>query len=193
MRKRSFTLFLASLFVLPFVSCVADFWGDDDIEPEAGYYQIPTESLTGWDEGVCYFDGKGTRCDYYIVSSTDSIDGTITLCLNTGNNHETDGAMVVHLAPNADVLKVRLSGYQFNGHPKDNEVEFTIYNKSNTIAGQITVPYISQDTSSLARSPFMDSKGMLSISKVMDYSLKFNFELCNVLAVASMMYSVSRL
>ena len=169
MRKRSLALLLASLFVLPFVSCVKGLWGDDEIEPEAGYYQIPTKSLTGWDEGVCYFDGKGTRCDYYIVSNTDTIDGTITLCLNTGNNHEADRAMVVHLAPNADVLKVILSDFRFNGHTKDDEVEFTIYNKSNTIVGHITVPYISPDTSSLARSPFTDNKGMLSISKAMDY------------------------
>ena len=144
--------------ILSFSSCVEH---DDDTIPKQGYYQIPTESLGGWHKGVCYFDGSCTSCNYYIVSCTDSIDGSVTVCLNTGRNSDVGKAIAFHLASNGDVLKVIALGVQFNGLSNGEEVEFTVYDDKGDIAGYFTVPYIMvEETASPLSASF----------KIMDYS-----------------------
>ncbi|MBR5842062.1 MAG: hypothetical protein IKY64_05545, partial [Bacteroidaceae bacterium] len=155
------------LFLLPLylVSCVEH---DDDI-PKEGYYQIPAASLVGWDEGVCYFCGSSAFCDNYIVSVRDSVDGSVTVCLNTGGNGKTVSPVVAHLASNADVLKVMAAGHQFCGVSNDKEVEFTALDADGKICGHFTVPYLPIEATASTRSPFIDGNGEPVISKMMDF------------------------
>ena len=155
--------------VLGLVSCEWNPWGDDDA-PEAGYYQIPAESLAGWDKGVCHFDGRSTTCDYYIVSGTDSVDGAVTVCLNAGNNREVGKAMTFHLTANADVLKATVAGLQFNGLSCGEEVEFTVYDSSGGIAGHFTVPYMMTDATA---SPQPSSARIMDFDRFTDEAWKF--------------------
>lgn len=129
------------------VSCQWDLWGGEDA-PKAGYYLIPAEALAGWIQGICHFDGSGTSCEYYIVSGTDSVDGSVTVCLNAGRNREAGKAITFHLAPSGDVLKVAVAGLQFNGLSSGEEVAFTAYDGSGDIAGHFTVPYMMADEAS---------------------------------------------
>ena len=145
--------------ILSFSSCEWQLWGGDDA-PDAGYYQIPIESLDGWHKGVCYFDGSSTSCDYYIVSCTDSIDGSITVCLSAGGNSDAGKAMTFHLSSSADVLKVTAPGFRFNGLSDDEKVDFTVYDVGDNIAGHFSIPYLLQDEAFPSRT---------SYPKVMDF------------------------
>ena len=160
----------AGLLMLPllfgFFSCVEH---DDDNIPKEGHYQIPTESLAGWDEGVCYFSGNSAFCDNYIVSVRDSVDGSVTVCLNAGGNGKTVSPVVAHLASNADVLKVIAAGHQFCGVSNDKEVEFTAHDADGKICGHFTVPYLPTEARASTRSPFIDGNGEPAISKMMDF------------------------
>ena len=165
MKKTFFTEFLLLTLLFGFFSCVEH---DDNI-PKEGYYQIPAESLAGWDEGVCDFCGSSAFCDNYIVSVRDSIDGSVTVCLNTGGNGKTVSPVVAHLASNADVLKVIAAGHQFCGVSNDKEVEFTVHDADGKICGHFTVPYLPIDTASQAHSFFINDNGEPAISKMMDF------------------------
>ena len=166
MKKNLITRFLLLTLLFGFFSCVER---DDDTIPKEGYYQIPAMSLAGWDEGVCYFSGNSAFCDNYIVSVRDSVDGSVTVCLNTGGNGKTVSPVVAHLASNADVLKVIAAGHQFCGVSNDKEVEFTAYDADGKICGHFTVPYLPIEATASTRSPFIDDNGEPAISKMMDF------------------------
>ena len=59
-------------------------------------YRIDEKSLSGWDEGFFYSNEDGTVCPYYIVSSTDSINGDIIVCLNQTDNTDVDKSLIFH-------------------------------------------------------------------------------------------------
>ena len=166
MKKNLLTEFLLLTLLFGIFSCVEH---DDDNIPKEGYYQIPAMSLAGWDEGVCDFCGSSAFCDNYIVSVRDSVDGSVTVCLNTGGNGKTVSPVVAHLASNADVLKVIAAGHQFCGVSNDKEVEFTALDADGKICGYFTVSYLPIDASSQAHSPFIDGNGEPAISKMMDF------------------------
>ena len=153
-------------FILSFSSCVEH---DDDTIPKQGYHQIPVESLAGWDEGLFYFSGNSAFCDYYIVSVRDSVDGSVTVCLNTGANSADVSPIVVHLASNGDVLKVMFDRFRYCGVSNDKEVEFTIYDQDDKVAGHLIVPYLSINGAVSTRSPFIDGNGKPAISRMMDF------------------------
>lgn len=153
-------------FILSFSSCVEH---DDDTIPKQGYHQIPVESLAGWDEGLFYFSGNSAFCDYYIVSVRDSVDGSVTVCLNTGANSADVSPIVVHLASNGDVLKVMFERFRYCGVSNDKEVEFTIYDQDDKVAGHLIVPYLSINGAVSTRSPFIDGNGKPAISRMMDF------------------------
>ena len=153
-------------FILSFSSCVEH---DDDTIPKQGYHQIPAESLAGWDEGLFYFSGNSAFCDYYIVSVRDSVDGSVTVCLNTGANSADVSPIVVHLASNGDVLKVMFDRFRYCGVSNDKEVEFTIYDQDDKVAGRLIVPYLSINAAVSTRSPFIDDNGKPTVSKMMDF------------------------
>ena len=166
MKKNLLTELLLLTLLFGFFSCVER---DDDNIPKQGYYQIPAASLAGWDEGVCDFCGSSAFCDNYIVSVRDSVDGSITVCLNTGGNGKTVSPVVAHLASNADVLKVIAAGHQFCGVSNDKEVEFTAHDVDGKICGHFTVPYLPIEATASTRSPFIDGNGEPAISKMMDF------------------------
>ena len=166
MKKNLITRFLLLTLLFGFFSCVER---DDNNIPKEGHYQIPAMSLAGWDEGMCYFSGNSAFCDNYIVSVRDSVDGSVTVCLNAGGNGKTVSPIVAHLASNANALKVIAAGHQFCGVSDDKEVEFTAYDADGKICGHFTVPYLPTEATASTRSPFIDGNGEPAIPKMMDF------------------------
>ena len=135
-----------------------------------GYYQIPANELNGWDEGFYYADESGTICPYYIVSSTDSVDGDIVVCLNETSNTDAEKSLIFHFSKDGDVLKALLSGYHFEAQSEDDKVNFVVYDTEGNAMGGFSVPYVKIDAMPDTRSPFFNSKGELSGSKILNFA-----------------------
>lgn len=200
MKKNLLTILRTLVFVLPlslcFVSCdgfdLEEIFGniikpggdeEEDGDSEKSYYQIAPEDLNGWDEGVFYGNEDGTDYSCYIVSQTDTTDGTITVCLNEAANADADKSLIFHFSKEGDVLKVLLAGYHFEAQSYDEKVDFVVYDKEGEVLGGFSVPYEKVDTTSSTRSPFFNSKGEFSVSKTMPYA-EFMEKGANVLGSA---------
>lgn len=134
------------------------------------YYKIPANELNGWDEGFYYANEYGTVCPYYIVSSTDSVNGDIIVCLNETSNMDAEKSLIFHFSKEGDVLKVLFSGYHFEAQSEDDKVNFVIYDTEGNAMGGFSVPYVKIDTMAITRSPFFNSKGELSKSKTLKFA-----------------------
>lgn len=135
-----------------------------------GYYQIPANELNGWDEGFYYADESGTICPYYIVSSTDSVDGDIVVCLNETSNTDAEKSLIFHFSKEGDVLKALLSGYHFEAQSEDDRVNFVVYDTEGNAMGGFSVPYVKIESMPDTRSPFFNSKGEFSVSKTLNFA-----------------------
>ena len=134
------------------------------------YYQIPTNELNGWDEGFYYANESGTICPYYIVSSTDSVNGDIIVCLNETSNTNAENSLIFHFSKEGEVLKVLLSEYHFEAQSEDDKVNFVVYDTEGNAMGGFSVPYVKIETRPNTRSPFFNSKGELSVSKTLNFA-----------------------
>lgn len=183
MKKNLLTILRTLVFVLPlslcFVSCEGFDWnsllgGDEqgaDIldSSELRYYEMDKESLAGWDEGFFYSNESGSICPYYIVSSTDTVNGDIIVCLNQTANADAEKSLIFHFSKEGDVLKILFPGYRFDAQSEENEVTFIVYDAEGELLGTFSVPYIKVDTIAATRSPFFNSKGEFSVSKTMNF------------------------
>ena len=142
----------------------------NEINKSFQYYQIPTNELNGWDEGFYYADESGTVCPYYIVSSTDSVNSDIIVCLNETSNTDAEKSLIFHFSEEGDVLKVLLSGCHFEAQSEDDKVIFVVYDTEGNAMGGFSVPYVKIETMPNTRSPFFNSKGELSGSKILNFA-----------------------
>lgn len=145
-------------------------------------YQIAENSLSGWDEGFFYSNKDGSNCPYYIVSSTDSINGDIIVCLNQTDNTDVNKSLTFHFSKEGDVLGVLLPGYRLDAQSYEEKVVFIAYDVQGKAQGTFSVPYIKVDTlaMSMTRSPFFNSKGKISVSKTLKFA-EFGKKVTNVL------------
>ena len=141
-----------------------------DVTGVMSYYRIPSNELNGWDEGFCYANESGTVCPYYIVSSTDSVNGDITVCLNETSNTDVEKSLIFHFSKDGNVLKILLSGYNFEAQSEDDKVNFVVYDTEGNAMGGFSVPYVKIDTMAITRSPFFNSKGEFSVSKTLNFA-----------------------
>ena len=190
MKKNLLTILRTLVFVVPlsmcFVSCegfdLEELFGniikpggdeDEDGDSEKSYYQIAPEDLNGWDEGVFYYGNEdGAYYAYYIVSQTDTTDGTITVCLNEAANSDADKSLIFHFSKEGDVLKIILRGYHLDAQSYDEKVDFIVYDTEDNAVGGFSVPYIRLDSmqSTRSSSPFFNSKGEFSVSKTLNFA-----------------------
>lgn len=145
-------------------------------------YQIAENSLSGWDEGFFYSNKDGSNCPYYIVSSTDSINGDIIVCLNQTDNTDVNKSLTFHFSKEGDVLGVLLPGYRLDAQSYEEKVDFIAYDVQGKAQGAFSVPYIKVDTlaMSMTRSPFFNSEGKFSVSKTLKFA-EFAEKVTNVL------------
>lgn len=153
MKKLRFLLWV-QLLVLPLI-VLSSFSGcekeeEDVVIPDVtgvmSYYRIPSNELNGWDEGFCYANESGTVCPYYIVSSTDSVNGDITVCLNETSNTDVEKSLVFHFSKSGDILKISMPGYYLDAEPDAENVDFVVYNEKGDALGVFSVPYIKDAT-----------------------------------------------
>ena len=111
-----------------------------------GYYQIPANELNGWDEGFYYANESGTVCPYYIVLSTDSVNGDIIVCLNETNNTDAEKSLVFHFSKRGDILKISMPGYYLDAESDAESVDFVVYKEKGDALGVFSVPYIKDAT-----------------------------------------------
>ena len=183
MKKNLLAILRTFVFLLPFSLCFTsceefdwnsllggDEQGTDTLNSsEMRYYLMDKESLAGWDEGFFYSNESGSICPYYIVSSTDTVNGDIVVCLNQTNNTDATKSLIFHFSKEGDVLKILFPGYRFDAQSEENEVGFIVYDTEGEPMGAFSVPYIKVDTIVSTRSPFFNSKGEFSVSKTMNF------------------------
>lgn len=152
MKKFRFVLWM-QLLMLPLI-VFSSFSGcekeEDVVIPDVtgvmSYYRIPSNELNGWDEGFYYANESGTVCPYYIVSSTDSVNGDITVCLNETSNTDVEKSLVFHFSKSGDILKISMPGYYLDAEPDAESVDFVVYNEKGDALGVFSVPYIKDAT-----------------------------------------------
>lgn len=165
-----------------FDNSFGDFNKQENDTTSFALYQIAENSLSGWDEGFFYSNKDGSNCPYYIVSSTDSINGDIIVCLNQTDNTDVNKSLTFHFSKEGDVLGVLLPGYRLDAQSYEEKVDFIAYDVQGKAQGAFSVPYIKVDTLSMSmtRSPFFNSKGNSSVSKILKFA-EFGEKVTNVL------------
>ena len=183
---RTFVLLFSLSFCVTscddFDNLFGDFNKQDNDTSSFALYRIDEKSLSGWDEGFFYSNEDGTVCPYYIVSSTDSINGDIIVCLNQTDNTDVDKSLIFHFSNEGDVLGVKLPGYRLDAQSYEEKVDFVAYDAQGKACGFFSVPYIKTDTLTvpMTRSPFFNSNGEFSVSKTMNF-VEFGEKVTNVL------------
>ena len=190
--KKYYSLLLAFLVAVSsfFVSCdelnidnpFGDFNKQENDTTSFALYQFAENSLSGWDEGYFYSNEDGSICPYYIVSSTDSINGDIIVCLNETVNTDINKSLLFHFSKEGDVLEILLPGYRLDAQSYEEKVDFVAYDVQGEAQGFFSVPYIKADSliKPMTRSPFFNSKGEFSVSKTMNF-VEFGEKVTNVL------------
>lgn len=165
-----------------FDNSFGDFNKQENDTTSFALYQIAENSLSGWDEGFFYSNKDGSNCPYYIVSSTDSINGDIIVCLNQTDNTDVNKSLTFHFSKEGDVLGVLLPGYRLDAQSYEEKVDFIAYDVQGKAQGAFSVPYIKVDTlaMSMTRSPFFNSEGEFSVSKTVKFA-EFGEKVTNVL------------
>lgn len=165
-----------------FDNSFGDFNKQENDTTSFALYQIAENSLSGWDEGFFYSNKDGSNCPYYIVSSTDSINGDIIVCLNQTDNTDVNKSLTFHFSKEGDVLGVLLPGYRLDAQSYEEKVDFIAYDVQGKAQGAFSVPYIKVDTLSMSmtRSPFFNSEGKSSVSKTLKFA-EFAEKVTNVL------------
>lgn len=165
-----------------FDNSFGDFNKQENDTTSFALYQISENSLSGWDEGFFYSNKDGSNCPYYIVSSTDSINGDIIVCLNQTDNTDVNKSLIFHFSKEGDVLGVLLPGYRLDAQSYEEKVDFIAYDVQGKAQGAFSVPYIKVDTlaMSMTRSPFFNSEGKFSVSKTVKFA-EFGEKVTNVL------------
>lgn len=165
-----------------FDNSFGDFNKQENDTTSFALYQIAENSLSGWDEGFFYSNKDGSNCPYYIVSSTDSINGDIIVCLNLKDNTDVNKSLTFHFSKEGDVLGVLLPGYRLDAQSYEEKVDFIAYDVQGKAQGAFSVPYIKVDTlaMSMTRSPFFNSEGKSSVSKTLKFA-EFAEKVTNVL------------
>lgn len=165
-----------------FDNSFGDFNKQENDTTSFALYQIAENSLSGWDEGFFYSNKDGNNCPYYIVSSTDSINGDIIVCLNQTDNTDVNKSLIFHFSKEGDVLGVLLPGYRLDAQSYEEKVDFIAYDVQGKAQGAFSVPYIKVDTlaMSMTRSPFFNSEGEFSVSKTVKFA-EFGEKVTNVL------------
>lgn len=165
-----------------FDNSFGDFNKQENDTTSFALYQIAENSLSGWDEGFFYSNKDGSNCPYYIVSSTDSINGDIIVCLNQTDNTDVNKSLIFHFSKEGDVLGVLLPGYRLDAQSYEEKVDFIAYDVQGKAQGAFSVPYIKVDTLSMSmtRSPFFNSEGKSSVSKKLNFA-EFAEKVTNVL------------
>ena len=183
---RTFVLLFSLSFCVTscddFYNLFGDFNKQDNDTSSFALYRIDEKSLSGWDEGFFYSNEDGTVCPYYIVSSTDSINGDIIVCLNQTDNTDVDKSLIFHFSNEGDVLGVKLPGYRLDAQSYEEKVDFVAYDAQGKVCTFFSVPYIKTDTLTvpMTRSPFFNSNGEFSVSKTMNF-VEFGEKVTNVL------------
>lgn len=183
---RTFVLLFSLSFCVTscddFDNLFGDFNKQDNGTSSFALYRIDEKSLSGWDEGFFYSNEDGTVCPYYIVSSTDSINGDIIVCLNQTDSTDVDESLIFHFSNEGDVLGVKLPGYRLDAQSYEEKVDFVAYDAQGKVCGFFSVPYIKTDTLTvpMTRSPFFNSNGEFSVSKTMNF-VEFGEKVTNVL------------
>lgn len=112
------------------------------IQPATGVcYQIPEELLNDWDEGVYYSDLLDDDNSFYVVSHSDSEDGTRTVYLKDFSSNDITQSITLVFSPNSEIHDVFISGYQFEAYPNDDSVIFLVYDKDGNAIDSFDVPY----------------------------------------------------
>ena len=165
-----------------FYNLFGDFNKQDNDTSSFALYRIDEKSLSGWDEGFFYSNEDGTVSPYYIVSSTDSINGDIIVCLNQTDNTDVDKSLIFHFSNEGDVLGVKLPGYRLDAQSYEEKVDFVAYDAQGKACSFFSVPYIKTDTLTvpMTRSPFFNTNGEFSVSKTMNF-VEFGEKVTNVL------------
>lgn len=169
-------LAVSVMFSLLFVAC-----GDDDegatsdkgkteSTTESGFYTLPSESIGDWDEGIYYHDKTNEKSSYYIVSKKDTADHTILICLSHATNNNTEDALLLNFNEDCTIKDIFLAGYTFEAHSKEDCVQFVAFDKDFKVVGNFNVPYKTFDDpqNATTRSPFLNSKGEISVTKVLN-------------------------
>lgn len=194
MKKSLFALSGTFVLMLSFFFCTTSCDEHDSDNPFGDFnkqendtssfrlYQIAENSLSGWDEGFFYSNENGRVCPYYIVSSTDSVSGDIIVCLNQTANADVYKSLIFHFSKEGDVLEILLPGYRLDAQSYEDKVDFIAYDAQGKAQGSFSVPYVKVDTLAMpmSRSPFFNSKGELSASKIMNFA-EFGEKVTNVL------------
>ena len=194
MKKSSFALLRTFLLLLSLSFCATscdeldidnpfgDFNKQENDTTSFALYQFAENSLSGWDEGYFYSNEDGSICPYYIVSSTDSINGDIIVCLNETVNTDINKSLLFHFSKEGDVLEILLPGYRLDAQSYEEKVDFVAYDVQGEAQGFFSVPYIKADSliKPMTRSPFFNSKGEFSVSKTMNF-VEFGEKVTNVL------------
>ena len=105
-------------------------------------YNISSEQLNGWDEGISCTSSEGR--DFYIVSKTDTIesnDEVINVCVSSFENEDIHKTVVLNFDTYGNLYDIVYCGYEFKVVAVSDSMTFVGYDTDGLYMGNFTVPH----------------------------------------------------